>query len=77
MRPILTITGYVFILFGFLGLILSLTGLGIFPLSLLDKHTNPLIAFAFKVLLIVVGFILFYVTRVQVDEEEELSGDQS
>jgi hypothetical protein len=71
MRPIITALGYFFLLVGFISIILNMIGLGLVPISYIDKNASPLVAFIFKVALILVGFIMFYMGRTMRAEELE------
>lgn len=69
-----TTVGFVLIITGFLALALSMVGLGLAPLAWLDQ-TNSLLGFIIKLLMIIGGFVLVYLSQTdlsQLDEEEEL-----
>jgi len=58
----LSVVAYLFILFGFLSIILSIIGLKLRFLSFLDAGGEGL-GFIIKICFIVFGFILMYVVR--------------
>jgi uncharacterized membrane protein len=68
-RPLLTLLGYILFLFGCISVILGFIGLSFTPLAFLDR-LNPLASFLLKFSLILIGFILFYMSRVSREEEE-------
>ena len=69
-RVTFTVIGYILILLGFLSLILSMIGLGLTPLKFIDNILGPLGSFIAKLLMIVVGMIMFYMSRVPADEDD-------
>jgi len=68
-RVTLTVVGYVLLLLGFLSLILGMIGLSLKPLTFIDNAAGPLGSFLIKLLMIVMGMIIFYVNRMPPDEE--------
>lgn len=69
-RPIITVVGYLFLLFGFLSLILSMIGLRLSFLKFLE-FGGPLVALIIKVGMIVIGLILMYVSKTIAADREE------
>lgn len=69
-RPIITVIGYLLLLFGFLSLVLSMIGLRLSFLKFLDSG-GPLVAMMIKVGMIVAGFILMYVSKTIAQDREE------
>lgn len=69
-RPIITVIGYLFLLFGFLSLILSMIGLRLSFLRFLE-FGGPLLAMVIKVGMIVIGFILMYVSKTIAADRKE------
>ena len=64
-----TIIGWLLFLFGFISIILGLIGLNITPLVFIDRMFNPLFAFLIKLILIIAGIIIFYMSRLPQEEE--------
>ena len=62
-RVVFTVLGYVLMTVGILSLILGTIGLRLQPISYIDKLVSPLTAFIVKLMLVVVGVILFYRSR--------------
>ena len=69
-RISLTVIGFLLFLFGFLSLIMGLIGLGLYPISIIDKSFNPLVIILIKLIIMVLGFVLFYMSRVTREDEE-------
>jgi len=69
-KPIVTVIGYVLILLGFLAVILSMIGLRLKFLAFLE-FGGPLIAFIIKMCMIMVGFILMYISKTIARDREE------
>ncbi len=67
-RVTFTVIGYVLIVVGFVALILGMIGLNLKPLAFLDGVIGPLGSFLIKLLMIIVGFIMFYMSRVPMEE---------
>ncbi len=67
-RVTFTVIGYILIVVGFVALILGMIGLNLKPLAFLDSVIGPLGAFLVKLLMIIVGFIMFYMSRVPMEE---------
>jgi len=61
-KPIVTVIGYILILLGFLALILSMIGLRLKFLSFLE-FGGPLLAFIIKMSMIMLGFVLMYISK--------------
>ena len=68
-KGILSILGFLFLLFGFLTIILGMIGLQIKFLSFIDQM-GPLGSFLVKVLMIIIGIILMYFDQTRSLEEE-------
>jgi hypothetical protein len=68
-RVTFTVIGYLLFLTGFVALILGLIGLSLQPLVFLDNYVGPLGSLFVKLLMVVLGMIIFYVSRVPIDEE--------
>ena len=68
-RPVITLLGYILFLFGCISIILGFIGLSFTPLAFIDE-LNPLASFLTKLSLILIGFIIFYMSRVPREEEE-------
>ena len=62
-RVVLTVLGYVLMTAGILSLILGTIGLRLIPISYVDKSFSPLAAFVIKLMIVIVGVILFYRSR--------------
>jgi uncharacterized membrane protein len=62
-RVVLTVLGYVLMTAGILSLILGTIGLRLQPISYIDKAVSPLTAFIIKLLMVIVGIVLFYRSR--------------
>ena len=70
-KPLVTVIGYIFLLLGFLSIILSIVGLRLSFLSFLE-FAGPLIAFMIKISFIMIGFIIMYISKtIQRDRLEE------
>ena len=69
-RPIITVIGYLLLLFGFLALILSMIGLRLSFLRFLE-FGGPLVALVIKLAMIVAGFILMYVSKTIAQDKED------
>ena len=70
-KPIVTVIGYVLLLFGLLSLILSMIGLRLTFLSFLD-FAGPLLGFMLKISMIMLGFVLMYISKtIQRDRQEQ------
>ena len=63
-RVVFTVLGYILMTVGILSLILGTIGLRLQPISYIDRHVSPLTAFIIKLMLVVVGVILFYRSRI-------------
>ena len=68
-RTILTVIGFLLAGIGLLSIFMTLIGLNFTYLSWL-KSFGPIAAFAIKISITVVGFILIYVTQTDWDQEE-------
>lgn len=64
----ISVFGYFLFVFGALGIILSLVGLQITGLAIIDK-INPLIGFVVKMILMVFGIILLFFAKTPQDPE--------
>jgi len=69
-RPIITVIGYVLVLFGFLSLMLSMIGLRLSFLEFLE-FGGPLVALVLRLSIVVIGFILMYVSKTIAQDREE------
>ena len=67
-RTVFAIIGFLLFLIGFLALVLGFIGLGLYPVSLLDKAMSPLASFLIKLGMVLVGFIMFYMSRISREE---------
>jgi len=67
-RVTFTVVGYVLVLLGFLSLILGMIGLSLQPLVWIDRSMGPLGSFLIKLLMIVFGMIMLYMSRVAHEE---------
>jgi len=67
-RVTYTVVGYILIVIGFVSLILAMIGLNLKPLTFIDNYAGPLGSFLIKLLMIIVGFIMFYMSRVPMEE---------
>ena len=63
-RVVLTVLGYVMLTVGVLSLILGAIGLRLQPISFIDRSFNPLTAFVIKLVILIIGIILFYRSRI-------------
>lgn len=63
-RVTFTVIGYILVLIGFLSLILAMIGLSLSPLVWIDRSLGQLGAFVTKLLMIVVGMAMLYMSRV-------------
>jgi hypothetical protein len=70
-KTIFSIIGFSMLAIGFLGLALSLVGLGLWPTNYIDRW-NPLIGFVFKLILIVGGVVVMAITRINWKSEQEM-----
>lgn len=70
-RVTFTVVGYVMLTLGFLSIILSLIGLRLVPISFIDEFFSPVVSLLIKLSLIVGGIIIFYISRVNPDQEDE------
>ena len=68
-RITFTVLGYVLLLLGMLSLILGFIGLGLKPLVFLDHTFGPLGSFLVKLLMVLGGMIMFYMSRVPAEED--------
>ena len=68
-RVTFTVVGYGLVLIGFLSLILAMIGLSLKPLVFIDRSLGPLGSFLVKLLMIVFGMIILYMSRVPMDDE--------
>ena len=68
-RVILTTAGYLLLVLGFIGIILNFIGLSLWPLSLVEKMTSAAIMFLVEIGMILAGFILFYMSRINPEQE--------
>ena len=64
-----SIIGWLLFLLGFISIILGLIGLNITPLVFIDRVFNPLFAFLIKLILIIAGIIIFYMSRLPAEDE--------
>ncbi|MEL6389851.1 MAG: hypothetical protein AAFQ02_06790 [Bacteroidota bacterium] len=71
-RVTVTVLGFVLFGTGFVALLLGLMGLSLSPLVFLDRLLNPLGSFVAKIIIMLVGFIMFYVARTADEEVEEV-----
>jgi len=72
-KPIVTVIGYIFILLGFLALILSMIGLRLSFLAFLEAG-GPLLSFIIKMSMIMFGFVLMYISKtIERDRAEQES----
>lgn len=61
-KALLTFIGFVLIILGFLALVLSIVGVKFAFLLWIDKP-GPLFGFMFRILMIIVGFVLVYLAQ--------------
>lgn len=64
-----TVLGFMLFLTGFVALILGVIGLGLKPLTFIDEMTGSMGGTLVKLSMVVVGFIIFYMSRVDRSEE--------
>ena len=64
-----TILGSILILLGFLSLILGFIGLKFTPVGFIDDLFSSLVSFIIKLVMIFGGFIMFYMSRVNFEED--------
>lgn len=69
-RVTYTVLGYVLIVLGFVSLILAMIGLRLQMLIFLDEWLGALGSFLAKILMIVIGMIMFYMSRMPDDDVE-------
>lgn len=67
-RVTYTVIGYVLIVVGFVALILGMIGLNLKPLAFLDSTIGLLGSFLVKLLMVIAGFVMFYMSRVPMEE---------
>ncbi len=63
-RVTFTVVGYLLVLIGFISLILGMIGLSLQPLVWIDRLLGPLGSFLVKLLMVVFGMIVLYMSRV-------------
>jgi uncharacterized Tic20 family protein len=61
-KALLTLIGFVLIMLGFLALVLSIVGVKFAFLLWIDKP-GPLFGFLFRIMMIIVGFVLVYLAQ--------------
>lgn len=67
-RVTYTVIGYILFATGVISLILGSIGLSLFPLSYIDRNTSPLTAMIIKFIILIVGIVMFYMSRVNPEE---------
>lgn len=70
-KNLILFTGYVLIVLGFLGLALRMVGLGLWPLHYMHQW-SPLAGFVLKIVLIIIGVVLMFVSRVDWQKEKDI-----
>ena len=68
-RVTFTVLGYVLLLIGMLSMILGFIGLSLQPLAFLERTLGPLCSFIVKLTMVVVGLIMFYMSRIPPEED--------
>ena len=68
-RVTYTVIAYLLIVLGFVSLILAMVGLSLKPLTIIDDMAGPLGSFLIKILFILVGFIMFYMSRLPIEDD--------
>ena len=68
---LLLLSGYFLIVMGFLGLALRMVGLGLWPLHFIHQW-SPLAGFISKIILIIIGVVLMFVSRIDWKKEGSL-----
>ena len=63
-RVTFTVVGYLLVLIGFISLILGMIGLSLQPLVWIDRLLGQLGSFLVKLLMVVFGMIVLYMSRV-------------
>lgn len=61
-KALLTFIGFILIMLGFLALVLSIVGVKFAFLLWIDKP-GPLFGFLFRIIMIIVGFVLVYLAQ--------------
>lgn len=69
-RVAFTLLGYVFFALGVLSLILGSIGLRLQPISLIDENFSPLTSFVIKIVIMIIGIVLFYRSRINPEDYE-------
>ena len=68
-RVNVTVIGAVLMFLGVISIILGVLGLSLTPLLFLEKLDNPLLAFVIKLLMLIVGIVMFYMGRMNPEQE--------
>ena len=61
-KALITIVGFLFVALGFMALVLSMVGVKFAFLLWIDKP-GPLFGFVFRLLMIIVGFVMVYLAQ--------------
>ncbi len=69
-RVAFTLLGYVLFALGVLSLILGSIGLRLQPISLIDENFSPLMSFVIKIVIMIIGIVLFYRSRINPEDYE-------
>lgn len=69
-RVAFTLLGYVLFALGVLSLILGSIGLRLQPISLIDENFSPLTSFVIKIVIMIIGIVLFYRSRINPEDYE-------
>ena len=68
-RVSVTVVGAILMLLGALSLILGVLGLSLTPLMFLEKLESTLLSFVIKLLILITGFVMFYMGRMNPNQE--------
>ena len=68
-RVSVMVIGAVLMFLGVISIILGVLGLSLTPLLFLEKLDNPLLAFVIKLLMLIVGIVMFYMGRMNPEQE--------
>ncbi len=70
-RVTVTVIGFLLMGLGALSLILGMLGLSLSPIVFIDRMTGSLDAFLIKLTMLLLGFVLFYMARIDPEEDAE------
>ncbi len=60
---LLTFTGFILFLFGFLAIVVNLIGADLVPFNYIDAHLSGLVAFLIKIIMIIAGIVIVVISR--------------